>query len=60
MVQSQTTGQRDDLSGEHALGDLGQILFACLFFAVWVLDSFVFGQDSRHSGEGYLNRAPSG
>jgi len=43
MSRSRTTGARDDLTGEHALGDLGQIVFALLFFAVWVLDSFVMG-----------------
>ena len=33
--------QRDDLTGEHSLGDRGQIIFACLFAAVWVSDTFV-------------------
>lgn len=32
--------QRDDLTGEHASGDAGQIIFAVLFFGVWVSDSF--------------------
>ena len=31
---------RDDLSGEHKFGDAGQLLFACLFLAVWLVDSF--------------------
>jgi len=31
---------RDDLTGEHRLGDLGQISLAFLFFAVWISDSF--------------------
>lgn len=31
---------RDDLAGEHRLGDLGQISLAFLFFAVWISDSF--------------------
>ncbi len=26
--------QRDDLTGEHALGDAGQIIFALLFFCI--------------------------
>jgi len=30
----------DDLTGEHRLGDLGQISLAFLFFAVWISDSF--------------------
>ena len=34
--------QRDDLSGEHKVGDAGQILFACLFLATWVADTFFF------------------
>jgi len=32
--------QRSDLTGEHRLGDRGQIIFACLFAAIWVSDSF--------------------
>ena len=32
--------QRDDLTGEHALGDAGQIIFALLFFGIWITDSF--------------------
>lgn len=32
--------ERDDLTGEHAGGDAGQLIFALLFFGVWVSDSF--------------------
>ena len=32
--------QRDDLTGEHAFGDAGQIIFALFFFATWIADSF--------------------
>lgn len=31
---------RDDLTGEHAWGDAGQIICALLFFGVWITDSF--------------------
>ena len=31
---------RDDLIGEHKLGDAGQAMLACLFFIVWIADSF--------------------
>ncbi|MGD8388572.1 MAG: isoprenylcysteine carboxylmethyltransferase family protein [Desulfobacteraceae bacterium] len=31
---------REDLAGEHRLGDAGQALFACLFGAVWIGDTF--------------------
>ncbi len=40
-VQREPERQRSDLSGEHALGDAGQLVLACLFFAVWVPDTFV-------------------
>jgi protein-S-isoprenylcysteine O-methyltransferase Ste14 len=33
-------GTRDDLTGEHTLSDVGQIVFACLFAIVWVSDTF--------------------
>jgi protein-S-isoprenylcysteine O-methyltransferase Ste14 len=32
--------EQDDLSGEHLIGDAGQLILACLFAAVWVLDTF--------------------
>ena len=31
---------RDDLAGEHAVGDAGQIILACLFAVVWIADTF--------------------
>jgi protein-S-isoprenylcysteine O-methyltransferase Ste14 len=31
---------RDDLSGEHLISDAGQVIFACLFGGVWILDTF--------------------
>lgn len=31
---------REGLTGEHRLGDIGQLLLAILFFVVWLLDSF--------------------
>jgi hypothetical protein len=32
--------ERNDLAGEHTLGDAGQIILACLYAAIWVLDTF--------------------
>ena len=45
MGKSETTREkwfedRDDLTGEHRGGDAGQIIFALLFFGVWIADSF--------------------
>jgi protein-S-isoprenylcysteine O-methyltransferase Ste14 len=34
--------QRNDLTGEHAVGDAGQIILACLFGAAWIADTFFF------------------
>jgi protein-S-isoprenylcysteine O-methyltransferase Ste14 len=31
---------RDDLTGEHALGDAGQVVLALLFAATWISDTF--------------------
>lgn len=33
---------RDDLAGEHPLGDIGQLLLLIVFLIVWVFDSFIF------------------
>jgi protein-S-isoprenylcysteine O-methyltransferase Ste14 len=32
--------QREDLTGEHTAGDRGQIIFTCIFAAVWASDAF--------------------
>jgi len=31
---------RSDLTGEHLVGDIGQLVLACLFAATWIADSF--------------------
>jgi protein-S-isoprenylcysteine O-methyltransferase Ste14 len=41
---------RDDLAGEHRLGDLGQIMLFILFFIIWIADSFVFGYTDFAAG----------
>lgn len=35
--------ERDDLTGEHTLGDAGQIVLAILFIVIWIADTFLFG-----------------
>ncbi len=39
-TQRKAQQQRDDLTGEHAVGDAGQIVLACLFAATWIADTF--------------------
>ena len=39
-VREKWIEHRHELTGEHAVGDAGQITFALLFFGVWVSDSF--------------------
>ena len=38
--QKRAHHQRDDLAGEHAVGDAGQLVLACLFAATWIADTF--------------------
>lgn len=33
---------RNDLTGEHKVGDIGQLTLACLFLVVWIADTFFF------------------
>ena len=33
---------RNDLTGEHSVGDAGQLAFACLFLVIWIADTFFF------------------
>ncbi len=35
--QKKAQQQRDDLTGEHAIGNAGQIVLGCLFAAMWVI-----------------------
>lgn len=45
MKKSDTTKRqqhRDDLTGEHALTDIGQLVLAALFFGAWIADAVVF------------------
>ena len=39
-TQKKAQQQRDDLTGEHAVGDTGQIVLACLFAVTWISDTF--------------------
>jgi len=45
MVQKHTQRkvqqQRSDLTGEHSVGDVGQIVLACLFAATWISDTLL-------------------
>jgi len=33
---------RDDLTGEYAFGDMGQLILLVVFLVVWIADSFIF------------------
>jgi protein-S-isoprenylcysteine O-methyltransferase Ste14 len=39
-TQGKAQQQRSDLTGEHAIGDAGQLVLACLFVATWISDTF--------------------
>ncbi len=38
QMKAQQEGK--DLTGEHALGDTGQIVLGCLFAVIWIADTF--------------------
>ena len=40
--ERQYTHGRTDMTGEHKLGDAGQVVVLALFLTVWILDSFFF------------------
>ncbi len=53
--------RRNDLTGEHAFGDTGQILLACLFIGVWIADTFFLRYTTFLNGSIPLGvRIPSG
>ena len=39
-TQTKAQQQRNDLTGEHAVGDAGQIVLGCLFAVIWIADTF--------------------
>ena len=41
-INREALRNRDDLIGEHKVGDAGQLILACLFLAAWIADSFFF------------------
>lgn len=41
MSKNKRYKDRDDLAGEHALGDLGQIVLLFIFLTTWIVDSFI-------------------
>lgn len=41
MSKSKRYKDRKDLTGEHALGDLGQIVLLFIFLTTWIVDSFI-------------------
>jgi protein-S-isoprenylcysteine O-methyltransferase Ste14 len=41
-TQKKVHRHRDDLTGEHGMGDVGQLVLACLFAATWIADTFLF------------------
>ena len=49
-VREKWLHERDDLTGEHGWGDAGQIIFALLFFGVWIADSFFLENTTQLNG----------
>ena len=41
MTRQRGHEHREDLAGEHPMGDRGQLILLIVFLVVWILDSFV-------------------
>jgi protein-S-isoprenylcysteine O-methyltransferase Ste14 len=41
---------RDDLTGEHVFGDMGQLILFLIFLCVWIVDSFILRYSTFLSG----------
>ena len=41
-IDKYITRHREELTGEHAFGDAGQLILFIAFMAVWITDSFIF------------------
>jgi len=42
MSDRRGQNEREDLAGERAFSDIGQLLLLFTFLTAWILDSFVF------------------
>ena len=42
MSEQRGHNERNDLAGEHALSDIGQLVLFVIFIAAWILDSVIF------------------
>jgi len=52
---------RNDLAGEHRFGDAGQLILACLFFSIWIADTFILQYSTFLNGIVPLGlRVPAG
>ena len=49
MSEQRGHHERNDLAGEHALSDIGQIVLFVIFIIAWILDSFVFSYSTAIS-----------
>jgi len=38
-TDKKSSGQREDLTGEHRVGDIGQVVLAVLFMTIWITDA---------------------
>ena len=45
---------RDDLTGEHPLGDMGQLILLGVFLIIWIADSFIFKYSTSLSEYVYI------
>ena len=39
---------RNDLTGEHKIGDAGQVILFVLFFIVWIVDCFIYDFSAKY------------
>ena len=39
---------REDLTGEHKMGDAGQVILFLLFFIVWIVDCFIYDFSAKY------------
>jgi protein-S-isoprenylcysteine O-methyltransferase Ste14 len=61
MVKKHTYRQeqkrRDDLTGEHAVGDAGQMILAFLFTVTWIFDSFFLKYTTFRENPGVIRKS---
>jgi protein-S-isoprenylcysteine O-methyltransferase Ste14 len=54
IFKEERYAHREDLAGEHRIGDIGQLIFFLTFLGVWIMDTFFLKFSTIHASRASL------